>query len=133
VNAKWTVAAIAGLALAGLAAGAACDDGAASHIYVGREYEQGRGCLDPPTSLDVVSGADAPPGCAPKCILSLPDDSGTSILYVSAMCPPYPEFPYELDAGSDPRCSLALALYASDVTCLDGGVEGGLPDAGDGG
>ena len=42
---------------------------------------------------------------------------------MSSMCPPYPAYPYIVDAGSDPRCELEEEAIRLDTLCdyYDGG------------
>jgi hypothetical protein len=99
---------------------AGCDD-AGSHIYTGAQYDPTLGCLDPLTSVDIVTGPEPLNPCKPVCILSLPQDGG-ELAYVSTMCAPYPLYPYELDASTDPLCVAALEAFARDALCIDGGL-----------
>jgi hypothetical protein len=96
-----------------------CDD-TGSYIYSGEEYDPVLQCLEPVSSIDVIAGNGAG-ACGPVCILSLPQDGG-QIAYVSTMCPPYPLYPYELDAGDDPLCVAAMQAFARGALCEDGGV-----------
>jgi hypothetical protein len=118
------VAAAAALTLA------ACDDDVRSHIYSGEAFDTTLGCLEPLQSIDVVEGP-APGGtCAPTCILSLPDDADPQQVFVSSMCAPYPLYPYDSDAGSDPRCVAAIAAFERNTLCEDGGgILNPFPDA----
>jgi hypothetical protein len=115
-------------------AGASCDNEGDSHVYVAQRYETARDCLDPSTSLDVITTAQAGLACAPTCLVqpSPPAPNGGNV-YVSTMCGPYPA---NLDtSGTDARCPLALAAYArgpdvcnSDGTStnpIDAGADGG--------
>ena len=121
---SWRRAGRALLGVALVAAGArafavGCDDGG-SHIYSGEQYNSGLGCLDPVSSMDIVSGPE-PGSCAPVCILSRAPGAA-EVAYVSTLCAPYPGYPYELDAGSDPLCVAALDAFRRDALCIDGGV-----------
>jgi hypothetical protein len=109
----------------------ACDE-ASSHPFGGRLYEDSRGCLDDGTEIDVVDGTDPGSACDPKCVVTPPDpDSGVLSVYVSTMCPPFPEG-YDV-SGEDPRCQEAVLAYQENLTCLiDGGIAN-VPDAGEGG
>lgn|GEM_PF-1326601 len=101
---------------------AACDD-VRAHIYAARLYEPDRGCLDPPSSIDVVDGDDPGLGCALTCLASVPVDAGDpAMIYVSTMCPPYPTF-YDV-SGASPDCVRALAAAKDSVLCsADGGTR----------
>jgi hypothetical protein len=107
--------------VAGGVLASACDDDVSSHIYSGRLYEPSLECLDNVSAIDVVAGPEPMTPCAPICIIGLGDDATPSQVYVSTMCPPLPQYPYDL-TGTDPRCPLALALYNQDTTCEDGGT-----------
>jgi hypothetical protein len=106
-----------------------CDD-TGSYIYSGEQYDPTLQCLEPVSSIDIIGGNEPLTPCAPVCILSLPQDA-SAIAYVSTMCGPYPFFPYELDAGSDPLCIAALEAFRRDALCVDGGVYVGNPEAGE--
>ena len=116
--------------LAALAFGGfgACDDEAVSHVYSGREFDEGRFCLDDVSSIDVVDGPEPETPCAPVCIVGAGDDAVASLVYVSTMCAPYPQPPYDT-RGTDPRCATALALYDANATCLDDGGVANPVDA----
>jgi hypothetical protein len=106
----------------------ACDD-PGSYIFSGEQYDPVLNCMEPVTSIDVIAGSQ-PGSCAPVCILSLPQDGG-QIAYVSTLCGPYPDYPFETDAGSDPLCIAAMAAFNADALCEDGGVvRPPQPDAG---
>jgi hypothetical protein len=107
---------------------AGCSD-VGSYIYSGEQYDPVLQCLEPVSSIDIIAG-NAPGSCNPVCILSLPEDGG-QIAYVSTMCPPYPVYPYESDASTDPLCVAALEAFARDALCEDGGVV--LPPSEDSG
>jgi hypothetical protein len=96
-----------------------CDD-TGSYIYSGEQYDPVLQCLEPVSSIDVIAGNGAG-ACGPVCILSLPEDGG-QLAYVSTMCPPYPLYPYETDAGDDPLCVAAMQAFARGALCEDGGV-----------
>ncbi len=118
---KGLVIAAALLAVAGSWLG--CSDDVRSHVYTGRQFDEGRHCLDDLQSIDVVAGPQPETPCAPVCVASEGTEAGAGILYVSTMCPPYPIYPYDSDAGGDPRCAEALAANALNTTCeTDGAV-----------
>jgi hypothetical protein len=98
---------------------AGCSD-TGSYIYSGEQYDPTLQCLEPVSSIDVIAGNGAG-ACGPVCILSLPEDGG-QIAYVSTMCPPYPLYPFETDASTDPLCVAALEAFARGALCEDGGV-----------
>jgi hypothetical protein len=116
------------LASIGTIAALACGD--PSHVYAGRRFAPERGCVEPSTSLDVVTGTMPSQPCAPACLAQPHPDGGRSI-FVSTMCAP---FPYGFDpSGTDPLCPSALAASARNDTCFDdGGSKSPLPpvDAG---
>ena len=91
-----------------------------THVYVGRFYLEGRGCLGTSSALDVLSG-DEPGTCAAVCIIQRRGDAARSV-FVSTMCPPYPSA-LEFDVSSnDPICAPALAALSRNDTCAtDGG------------
>jgi hypothetical protein len=106
-------------------------DTADSHIYTGAQYDPTLGCLEPLTSVDIVTGPEPLNVCAPICIIAYPADAGT-VAYVSTMCAPYPQYPNELDAAADPQlCAAALEAFKRDALCEDGGVV--LPPSEDAG
>ena len=130
---------VATVALAGAAcAWLACSDDVRSHIFAGRQYDPTRNCLLDLQAIDVVEGPTPQNTCPPACVVSDETDAEPSLLYVSTMCPPYPIYPYESDAGSDPRCAEALLANVYNTSCeADGAIynlppEAG-PDAGDAG
>jgi hypothetical protein len=103
--------------------------GTTSHIYPGNLFDRARGCLDPVSSVDVVTGADPGSGCPVTCLVSTTADAGVYTLYVSNECAPFPPF-YDT-SGKDPDCARAIAAFTLGPQCLsDGGVSGGPPDAG---
>jgi hypothetical protein len=110
---------VAAAALSAKIAVVGCDD-TGSYIFSGEQYDPLLQCLEPVASIDVVAGS--PPGsCGPVCILTVPQDGG-QIAYVSTMCGPYPVYPFEADAGSDPLCVAAMAAFTRNALCEDGGV-----------
>lgn len=124
------VAAVAGSACAWFA----CDDSPRSHVYTGRQYEPQHYCLGDLQSIDVVEGAQPNTPCAPICIVSEPLEGGVAVAYVSTMCPPYPIFPYDSDAGSTALCEAALLANTYDTTCEDdGAIINVPPEAGEAG
>ena len=99
------------------------DDG--THVYVGRLFLEARDCLGTSSSVDVISGDD-PGTCDPICMLQ-PRAEGGRAVYVSTMCPPYPEPDFDV-SGKDPVCARALAALARNDTCLsDGGTTRPIP------
>ena len=122
------VAAAAG-ALACIMHTSACkDDG--THVYVGRFYLEGRGCLGTTSALDVIAG-DEPGDCAAVCLIQRRAEAARSV-FVSTMCPPYPPA-LEFDvSGTDTVCAPALAALARNDTCAsDGGSSNPLPPIAD--
>jgi hypothetical protein len=120
--ARRTARATLGIAVAVLATKlllAGCSD-TGSYIYSGEQYDPTLQCLEPVSSIDVIAG-DGAGACGPVCILSLPEDGG-QIAYVSTMCPPYPLYPFETDASTDPLCVAALEAFDRGALCEDGGV-----------
>jgi hypothetical protein len=99
------------------------DDG--THVYVGRLFLEARDCVATTSSVDVLPG-DEPGTCDPICLLQ-PRAEGGRTVYVSTMCPPYPQPDFDL-TGKDPVCPRALAALARNDTCLsDGGTTHPLP------
>ena len=120
------IAALAGAACVWMA----CSDDTKSHVFSGRQFDQNRHCLEDLQSIDVVAGPEPETPCAPVCVLSDATDANPSLVYVSSMCPPYPIYPYDSDAGSDPRCVEALIAYHYDTSCEpDGAIVNLPPDA----
>jgi hypothetical protein len=110
---------------------AACDEPNA-HIFTGQQFEAQGQCLEPPTALDVVSGAGATLTCAPTCLTQ------SSQVYVSTQCPPYPpQFTVETQSsvgGASDPCAAALSAFAAGAMCDDDGGAGdaAVDDAGGG-
>jgi hypothetical protein len=114
---------------------ASCDDKPTSHVYVAQLYEPARDCLDPSTSIDIVSSGDGPLSCAPACLVApSPPAPNSAKVYVSTMCAPYPA---SLDtSGTDETCAAALAAFARADVCASDGTssspaDGGAEDASD--
>jgi hypothetical protein len=129
-GALLSVAAIAALAFGAKVSALGCDD-VGSHIYAGEQYDAVKECLDPVSSIDVVTGPD-PGSCPAACVVSLQQDGGKTA-YLSTMCPPYPVYPFEKDAGGEPLCAQAFAALKANAYCADGGTLLVAADAGDGG
>jgi len=105
----------------------ACGD--TSHIFLARQLDEARACLDPTASVDVVVG-DQPPECSAICLTQPNDDGGTGrVVWIATMCPPYP---WNFDAaGLDPACDAGLAAAARHDVCFDdGGSSDPIVDAG---
>jgi hypothetical protein len=118
-----------GVGLAMIAAYGMASCGDPSHVFEGRYFLEGRGCLGTTSSVDVVEG-ERPGNCGPICLAHAHTDGGRSI-YVATMCAPYP-FGFDT-SGSDPACPAALAALERNDTCLlDGGSSNPSPpsDAG---
>jgi hypothetical protein len=112
------------------AAVAACGcDNPSVHVYSGQAYDTQAQCVQPfSTALDVISGPSTGNACPPACLV------GSTQVYVSVVCPPYPpgygvEAQDAALAASDP-CTAALAAYAAGTMC--GGGDGGPGDDGGG-
>lgn len=120
---------------AAAAAAGACNS-ADSHLYLGRRYDEARGCLESSSALDVVSGESASETCPASCLVGSADGGRT--VYVSTMCEQYP---VGFDrSGSDAVCAQAFRAAAQHDDCLpDGGSthptppDAGAADAADGG
>ncbi|HEY2511893.1 MAG TPA: hypothetical protein VGI39_13585 [Polyangiaceae bacterium] len=111
-------------------AGLGCDAAPTSHVYVAMLYEPARDCLDPSTSVAFIDTPDGSLECAPTClVLSAPPATPTEKVYVSTMCPPYPD---TLDSTeADPTCPAALAAYVRGPdTCEPGGGSSDPADSG---
>jgi hypothetical protein len=106
-------------ALAAKLSVAGCDDGGV-HIFTGEQYNATLQCLEPVASIDVIDGPE-PGSCPAVCILTVPQDGG-QLAYVSTLCGPYPQYPFEADASSDPLCIAAMNAYRINALCEDGGV-----------
>jgi hypothetical protein len=121
---------VAGAMLVGARFGTlGCND-SGSHIYAGAAYDPTLGCLDPLTSVDVVTGPEPMTPCGPVCIVAPPEDGGQAV-YVSTMCAPYPGYPNVVEPATNPLCVPALAAFHRDALCIDGGVVlPPQPDAG---
>jgi hypothetical protein len=89
------------------------------HTFVGRRFVPSGDCLDPPSVLDIVVGDAAT--CPVKC-LAFKGEGGTTTVYTTVECPPYPVGfdPTELD----PQCTPAKAAFDAKRTCAkDAGSE----------
>ncbi len=103
--------------------------GTSSHIYPGNQFDRTRGCLEPVSSVDVVTGDNPGSSCPVTCLVSTTAEAGVYTLYVSNECAPFPPF-YDT-SGKDPDCARAIAAFTLGPQCLsDGGVSGGPADAG---
>jgi len=103
--------------------------GDTSHIFLARQLDETRACLDPTASVDVVVG-DQPPECPAICLTQPNDDGGTGrVVWIATMCPPYP---WNFDAaGLDPACDAGLAAAARHDVCFDdGGSSDPIVDSG---
>jgi hypothetical protein len=106
-----------------LIAWAACQ-GRLDHTFGGYFYDSTQDCLDFPSVIDVVAGAD--PGTCPllRCWLA-PDGS---IYVTNAACDAPPDYQDQTKDGSSP-CVKALAAYARPGM----GICPGQPDGSAGG
>jgi hypothetical protein len=110
---RFFVGVAALLGLAGMAY--ACDDNPESHIYIAAQYEVASDCFGPSTSLALIDTPDGDLDCAPTCLVNTTSGGSTEI-YVSTMCGPYP-------AGYDTSqtnagCPAALAAWPAEQTAL---------------
>jgi hypothetical protein len=108
---------------------AACDD-VNVHILSGQLYVPQDNCIEPSTGIDVVNGGSTGDNCAPLC-LTITSGDATSV-YVTTMCPPYPQDPGYITEAEDAAtsdadpCMGAFAAYESE-----GGLcPAVLPEAG---
>jgi hypothetical protein len=116
-SARFACAAVA-VALAVLTL-AACSD-TVSHVFAGRQYDPDHHCIQPTTTIDVVSGNDPGAACPAVCLVSPPTQAGDRAIYVSKECPPYPPL-FDLDGGT---CAEALTTYAAATACgSDAGTD----------
>jgi hypothetical protein len=129
-RALLTVVAVGALAFGAKVSALGCDD-VGSHIFAGEQYDAVKECLDPVSSIDVVTGPE-PKTCPATCIVAVEQDGGKTA-YLSTMCGPYPQYPFEKDAGGEPLCAQAFAALKANAYCADGGTLLGATDAGDGG
>ena len=123
----WWLLGVVVAGVVGMLVGASCSDEARAHGFVARQYVATQNCVDPSTIIDVVVGAGPDgPACPPVCIK---DTSGD--VFVSGMCPPYPQFDTieSLDGGFDPTCAHALGVYNCNYTCDDAGGDASPPVA----
>jgi hypothetical protein len=103
---------------------AACNGGGA-HIFSAYQYDPTRSCLEDQVAIDVINSGQTSYSCAPECFI-VPGTCGTSTIYVSNQCPPYPFFAgpgfvsesaAEAGNAGDP-CAAALQAFAA----FDGGT-----------
>lgn len=105
-------------------------------MVLGQRYDAAGGCLEPTSSIGIVSGSDPGLGCTrtPTCVVT-----PSGVLYVSTECasPGGPEdagasFPSLDDtSGTDPACADALAALMNMVICGGGAGDDGGDDATD--
>jgi hypothetical protein len=123
--------------LGGLAVAAACND-PEQYVFSAAPFDTTNLCLGPYQAVDVVSGGSGASTCAPKCFVN------AGAVYVSTVCPPFPDPTVWDESGLDPNCPAALSAFARMDTCFpDGGssnpwimVDGSPPppdDAAEGG
>ena len=108
----------------------ACDDNP-RYVYTARRFDQVKGCLDDYRGLDTVPGEGVSVRCRETCLTSF------DIVYVSPVCPPFPENVSELE-DTAPECQAALDASRMEASCSaaeeeeegDGGEEqdAGGPD-----
>jgi hypothetical protein len=105
-----------GVAIAGaLAIAAACND-PEQYVFSAAPFDPVNLCLGPYQAVDVVSGGTGQSTCAPTCFVN-----GTSV-YVSTVCPPFPDPTMWDESGENPACPAALSAYARmDLCSPDGG------------
>ncbi len=121
--------AVAAALVGAFAASFAACGGDPIYVYQGQRFDPARGCLERPTSLDVVEGPTAPKECPAVCLVQR-ERSGARTTYVAFTCAPYP--PDFDSSGLDPSCVPALAAASRRDGCLpEAGVpETGVPEAG---
>ncbi|MGD0677697.1 MAG: hypothetical protein ABSC94_19950 [Polyangiaceae bacterium] len=112
-----------------LIATAACDD-EGPRVYTAQAYEPEAGCLDDYVAIGLVTADGLFPSCAPVCLQQ------SNTLYVSTVCPPYPDTTVSVDPQDSGECAAALALaesegggYCSASAGDDEGGGGGDADA----
>ena len=114
---------VSAAALSGMLGAASCDS-AEAHIYSAALFDTGRACLNPYAAIDIVSGPDGDSRCSPVCLV------GNAAVYVSTVCPPYPD-PVNWDtSGKSASCEGALAAFQRNDLC---GSDGGSSNPIDGG
>jgi hypothetical protein len=96
----------------------ACDDAPQSHVYVAAQYSPAGACFGPSVSLAQVDTPTGDLDCAPTCLV-LTAPGGSTDIYVSTMCGPYPAT-YDV-TQTDPGCPAALGAWpAEESALLDG-------------
>jgi hypothetical protein len=103
-------------------------EGNDARIYTARPYrapeQMQAGCVEGSVPLAVVYAGSLRAQCEPVC-LRLNEQ-----LYVSIVCPPYPEQAQLETAETSPECAGALAALAAEQTCAaelpDGPAAGSM-------
>lgn len=122
----------ASLTLASVAlAFVACDDDP-RYVYTARRFDRAKGCLEDYRGVDTVAGDGVSVRCKETCLTS------SESVYVSPVCPPFPENVSELEESA-PECQAALDASRMEASCSaaaedeeakeeDGGEEDGGGD-----
>jgi hypothetical protein len=103
-----------------LSGGAGCDE-PGPRIYTAMAYEPGGMCLDNYAPLGRVESVDLAGTCSPVCL-----SDGAGQLYVSTVCPPYPDGFTPVDIRSA-GCASALAALDAGTSC---GAASPAPEGG---
>lgn len=100
---------IAGCFIAALAF--ACDE-SQECVYTARlvHLDDSGACLDAYAPIGLVEAEELGSSCDPVCL------SKDGALYVSTVCPPYPDTAQLVDPHASVDCEDALALLASDAS-----------------
>ena len=101
---------------AAVASVTACTEDVVGHIFRGRKYDQDKGCLDIPTAVDIVEGADPGEGCPLGCLIRTEADGGTNV-YIATTCPPYPNS--FVRADETPVCEDARTAATKGFSCAN--------------
>jgi hypothetical protein len=88
----------------------ACDNNE-TRIYTARAYQVDPGCLESYVPLAVVYADKLRATCEPACFYF------GDQLYVSTVCPPYPEAAEVSEPDTDADCAAALAALEQDLSC----------------
>jgi hypothetical protein len=95
------------LMLSACALALACDQ-EGPRVYTARPVDTEAHCLEPYAPLGLVNAEELPATCGPVCLTL------SGALYVSAVCPPYPNEATVVSPQGSKDCADALALIDVD-------------------
>lgn len=84
----------------------ACGDTTHDIVYTAQAYDADNDCIEAASSLALVEESSVSANCSAVCL----DFNDT--LYVSTLCPPYPDGATKLSPADSAACNAALAVYS---------------------